>query len=63
MYTFKYNYYTTNNQYGIILFLLCTVLLIMNIEQGAAGVPQAMDRVQADDDGEAMDDDEIQDIL
>ena len=36
------------------MILLCTVLLIMNIEQGAAqplGVPQAMERVQADDDG------------
>lgn len=48
----------------ILLWSLNTVLLIMNVECGAqpVAVPQAMERVQVDD-GEAMDDDEVQDIL
>jgi hypothetical protein len=46
---------------------LNTALFIVTVEQGAqpvlAAVPHAMERVQADDNGEEMDEDEVQAIL
>ena len=59
-----------DNQYWyiivILLWSLNTVLLIMNVHvefsAQSLAVAQAMERVQADD-GEGMDDNEVQDIL